>query len=93
MQLDLTDEEAAALLDALSRLINNDHYSFSPPIRMLRAIRAKLSGAPAGLAPNPISSAVKRKIEAIIGVAIEKNERWDKTGRCDDQSRSGSALQ
>jgi len=93
MQLDLMDEEAAALLAALSRLIDNDHHSFSPPIRMLRAIRAKLSGAPAGPAPNPISSAVKRKIEAIIGVAIEKNERWDKTGRCDDQSRSGSALQ
>jgi hypothetical protein len=42
----LTDEEAAALLAALNRLIDNDRYPLSPRLRTLRAIRAKLSGAP-----------------------------------------------
>jgi hypothetical protein len=78
MQLELTDEEVAALLAALSRLIDNGRYPFSPRIRTLCAIRAKLPVAPVG--PAPISSAVKRKIEAIIGVAIEKNERVGQGG-------------
>ena len=42
MQLDLTDEEAAALLSLLSRAIADDLYPLSPRIRFLRAIRAKL---------------------------------------------------
>jgi hypothetical protein len=46
MQLELTDDEAAALLAALSRLIDNDRYPLSPRIRILRGIRAKLPGAP-----------------------------------------------
>jgi UDP-3-O-[3-hydroxymyristoyl] N-acetylglucosamine deacetylase len=78
MQLELTDEEVAALLAALSRLIDNDHYPFSPRIRTLCAVRAKLPVAPAE--PALISSAVNRKIEAIIGVAIQKNERVGQGG-------------
>jgi hypothetical protein len=46
MQLDLTDEEAAALLSLLNRAIDNDRYPLSPRIGMLRQIRAKLPGAP-----------------------------------------------
>jgi hypothetical protein len=46
MQLDLTDEEAAALLSLLNRVIADDRYPLSPRIRLLRAIRAKLPGAP-----------------------------------------------
>jgi hypothetical protein len=42
MQLDLTDEEAAALLHFLNRAIENDRYPMSPRIRTLRHIRAKL---------------------------------------------------
>jgi len=45
MQLDLTDEEAAALLRELNNIIENDRYPLSPWIRMLRGIRAKLPGA------------------------------------------------
>jgi hypothetical protein len=51
MQLDLTDEEAAALLSLLNRVIADDRYPLSPRIRLLRAIRAKLPGAP--LEPPP----------------------------------------
>ena len=51
MQVDLTDEEAAALLSLLNRLIAGDRYPLSPRIRLLRAIRAKLPGAP--LEPPP----------------------------------------
>ena len=46
MQLDLTDEESAALLSLLNRVIADDRYPLSPRIRVLRAIRAKLPGAP-----------------------------------------------
>ena len=47
MRLDLTDQEAAALLSLLDRVIADDRYPLSPRIRLLRAIRAKLPGAPA----------------------------------------------
>jgi hypothetical protein len=46
MQLDLTDEEASALLTLLNRVIADDRYPVSPRIRLLRAIRVKLPGAP-----------------------------------------------
>ena len=46
MQLDLTNEEDAALLSLLDRVIADDRYPLSPRIRLLRAIRAKLPGAP-----------------------------------------------
>jgi hypothetical protein len=40
--LDLTDEEAAALTQELHDIVENDRYPFSPRIRTLRAILAKL---------------------------------------------------
>jgi hypothetical protein len=46
MKLDLTDEEAAALLSVLNRVIDDDRYPLSLRIRILRDIRAKLPGAP-----------------------------------------------
>jgi hypothetical protein len=46
MQLDLTDEETAALLTELNAIIENDRFPLSSRIRMLRGIRAKLPGAP-----------------------------------------------
>ena len=45
MQLDLTDEEAAALLSFLNRAIDEDRFPLSPRIRLLRGIRAKFPGA------------------------------------------------
>jgi hypothetical protein len=45
--LDLTDEEAAALATLLTRAIDGDRYPFSPRIRTLRAILAKLRPEPA----------------------------------------------
>jgi hypothetical protein len=41
MQLDLTEDEAAALLRELSAIIGNNRFPLSPRIRMLRQIRAK----------------------------------------------------
>jgi hypothetical protein len=46
MQLDLTDEEAAALLSLLNGAIADDRYPLSPRIRLLRGIRTKFAGAP-----------------------------------------------
>jgi hypothetical protein len=46
MTLDLSDEETAALLAELDRLIDGDRYPFSPRIRMLQGIRDKLRPPP-----------------------------------------------
>jgi hypothetical protein len=42
MSLDLTDEETAALLSELDRIIDGDRYPFSPRIRTLKEIHDKL---------------------------------------------------
>jgi hypothetical protein len=46
MHLDLSDEEAAALLKELNGLIDGDRYFLSPRIKTLKAIRAKLRPEP-----------------------------------------------
>jgi hypothetical protein len=46
MNLDLTDEEATALLRELDGLIDGDRYFLSPRIKTLRAIRAKIRPEP-----------------------------------------------
>jgi hypothetical protein len=42
MNLELDDEQAAALIQELHDIVENDRYPFSPRIRMLREILAKL---------------------------------------------------
>jgi hypothetical protein len=44
--LDLTDDEAATLTRELHEIVENDRYPFSPRIRTLRAILAKLRPEP-----------------------------------------------
>ena len=46
MNLDLTDEETAALLRELDGLIDGDRYFLSERIKTLRAIRAKIRPEP-----------------------------------------------
>jgi hypothetical protein len=46
MTLDLADEETAALLGELDRIIDSDRFPFSPRIRMLKEIRAKMRPEP-----------------------------------------------
>src|SRR5215813_7251131 len=46
MNIDLTDEETAALLKELDGLIDGDRYFLSPRIKTLRAIRAKIQPEP-----------------------------------------------
>jgi hypothetical protein len=46
MTLELTDEEAAALLRELDEIIENDRYSLSLRIQTLKAVRAKLRPEP-----------------------------------------------
>ncbi len=45
--LELSDEEAAALIKELADITGNDRYPFSPHIQILRAILAKLKPEPA----------------------------------------------
>ena len=47
MNLDLSDDEAAALTQGLHDIIESDRYPFSPRIRTLRAILAQLRPEPA----------------------------------------------
>jgi hypothetical protein len=46
MHLDLTDEEADALLRELDGIIANDRYFLSPRVQTLRAILGKLRPEP-----------------------------------------------
>ena len=46
MNLDLSDDEAAALTQELHEIVENDRYPFSPRIRTLRGILAKLRPEP-----------------------------------------------
>jgi hypothetical protein len=46
MRLDLTDEETAALTHELHDIVEGDRYPFSPRIRTLRGILAKLRPEP-----------------------------------------------
>jgi hypothetical protein len=46
MHLDLTDEEAAALLPELDGLIDGDRYFMSPRVKTLKAIRSKIRPEP-----------------------------------------------
>ena len=46
MNLDLTDEETAALLRELDALIDGDRYFLSERIKTLKAIRAKIRPEP-----------------------------------------------
>jgi len=51
--LDLTEEEAAALLKELDGLIDGDRYFLSPRIKTLKVIRAKLRPYPVREAQPP----------------------------------------
>jgi hypothetical protein len=42
MHLDLSDEQTAALLGELDRIIDGDRYPLSPRIRTLKEIRAMI---------------------------------------------------
>src|SRR5271169_1702076 len=46
MTFDLTDEEAAALLKELDKIIDGDRFQFSARVRTLKAIRAKIRPEP-----------------------------------------------
>jgi hypothetical protein len=54
MNLELADKEAAALTQELHKIVESDRYPFSPRIRTLRAILAKLrTGACSRALPPP----------------------------------------
>jgi hypothetical protein len=59
MNLDLTDEEAAALTRELHDIIETDRYPFSPRIRTLRAILAKLR-------PEPVRAPLSPQVHAPV---------------------------
>jgi len=46
MNLELSDEETAALIRELHDIVENDHFQFSPRIRTLREILNKLRPQP-----------------------------------------------
>ena len=58
MHLDLTDDEARALLNVLIEVIENDRDPMSPRIRALQAILAKCGGV--GGLPPELAARVRR---------------------------------
>jgi hypothetical protein len=46
MKLELNDEQGAALLRELDRIIDNDKFPFSVRIRLLKEIRAEIKPYP-----------------------------------------------
>jgi hypothetical protein len=54
MNLDLTDDEKAALLRELDRIIDESRYPLSSRTQMLKAIRSKLRPKPVREPPPPI---------------------------------------
>jgi hypothetical protein len=67
--LDLSDEEAAALIKELADITGNDRYPFSQRIQTLRAILAKLRPEPArepALPPKVYAASDRR----------QKTSRW-----------------
>ena len=61
MQLNLTDEEAATLLNLLTGIIEGDLYPKSRRLRTLRRIRAKLPGALPEPSTGPQAATSKEK--------------------------------
>jgi hypothetical protein len=71
--LDLTDEETAALTQELHEIVESDRYPFSPRIRTLREILAKLRPEPVRKPlppPKGVCSAIERQIPATRGSLI-----------------------
>ena len=58
MQFDLTDEEAAALLNLLVDTIEADRYQMSPRIRLLRELLGKFGEL--GSAPPELAQKLRR---------------------------------
>ena len=62
MNIDLSDEETAALARLLSKTIDDDRYPLSPRIQMLKAIREDPTGAGTrAFAAVEVSSAPSRQ--------------------------------
>ena len=68
MRLDLSDEGTAALTQELHDIVENDRYPFSPRIRTLRGILAKLRPEPVRK-PLPPSKGVRAAVERPIQAA------------------------
>jgi hypothetical protein len=56
MTIELTDEETVALLSEMDRIIDSDRFPFSPRIRMLKEIGAKIRPEPAREPLPPLKS-------------------------------------
>ena len=66
MRIDLTDEQTAALLRELDRIIDGDRFPLSPRIRTLKELRAMLRPEPAR-EPLPPPEVYARRRAADMG--------------------------
>jgi len=73
MEIELSDEEAAALLALLNRAIDDDRYPLSPRIRTLRGIRAKFPAAP----PEPPPARPPNGLSGYENFPVSALERSD----------------
>jgi hypothetical protein len=76
MKFDLSDEQAAALTEELSDIIENNRWPFSPRIWMLKSILAKLRpGAPAFVTGKASRAAAGYCSQKTAGRALARKAR------------------
>jgi hypothetical protein len=91
MDLQLTDEQTAALLTELDRIIDHDRYPLSPRILRLKEIRALIKPYPTVPEPAPPPKVYERHRRADIGGAVQALPRpADDAWQC--QRSAGRAL-
>jgi hypothetical protein len=82
MHLDLSDEEAAALTQERYHLVENDHYPFSPRIRTLKGILAKLGPEPVRQPLPRRRRCMRRRVKIAYSATLPtKDERCLRTTR------------
>ena len=79
--LELSDEEAAALVRLLNSVIDSDHYPLSPPVQMLQAIRAKLRRVPGPA--SSLAGAENLRAKGGIGAADELQHSCERISVCE----------
>jgi hypothetical protein len=67
--LDLSDDDAVAPINELHAIVENDRYQFSPRIRTMRGILAKLRPEPAREPLPPPKVYVHRELPQLEGAA------------------------
>src|SRR5262245_15336817 len=91
--LDLSKDEAIALMQELQKTIDNDCYSRSPHIRTLKAILTKLGPAPVHREPLPPAKVAHAFPSARYLVQILSKAGWKEVAYINNPEEVGPTLE